>query len=192
VGGGLSAVNGNTTLGNVSTTATVNGVVKLPDVYNSTSGLKFVKVGSDGVLGASNTIGAGSVSDIPYDISGEVFGKPPANSVVYHFRAVRNFKILYTDGVDFLKTGIACDTAPAASMESNQFKVFKVSGGVSGTYTQLFRFHFSLAGASTVTNPSTTAGDWTVQKGEDVFVVSPTTQDTALSNVRWTLAGVIA
>jgi hypothetical protein len=194
IGGNLTATNAATvTLGNVSTTTTVNGVVKLPDVYNATAQTKILTVGSDGMLGASASISASVVNAIPYDISGEVFGKPPANSVVYHFRAVRDFKISYSDGASFLKSGIACDTASATSMEGNKFSVFKVVGGVTGTYTLLFKFFFATStGVSAVSDVSTTAGDWTIVKGQDVFIVSPPTQDTSLSNVRWTIAGVVA
>lgn len=188
---------GNVTISKSGSTTTVGGGLTLPTIKGgylksdaSTGAVTVVGITANDV--ATGTFPASRITDIPYDISGEVFGKPPANSIVYHFRAVRDFKISYTDGATFLQRGIACDTAPAASMESNQFKVFKVVGGVSGAYTQLFRFHFNTStGASVVTNISTTPADWTVQKGEDVVVVSPLTQDTALSNVRWTLAGVI-
>lgn len=133
-------------------------------------------------------ITANDVSNIPYDISGEVFGAPPTSTKVYHYRAPR--KIIVSNVKAVHETGIACETAGATG--TTTFRVYKYPADQNAV-NRVLLFTFVFASGSkvpTVTINSSTPSDFTVDVGQHIFVESVEV-DAAIRNVWFTFSGVV-
>jgi hypothetical protein len=190
IGGDLTATNAATvTLGNSSATSTLNGVVKLPNVYSVSAKTRILSIASDGTLGAGSSIAASAVTNIPYDISGEIFGAPPTatGTAVYHYRAPR--KIVISNNAAVLQDGIACGVSPSAT-NSNVFVVKKYNPAQTSS-TSLFRIGFASSSKNaSVVILSSTPDDFVVNASEHIFVETVEVPS-GLQNVWFTFAGVI-
>lgn len=182
---------GNVTLSKSGSTTTVGGALTLPTIKGgylksdaSTGAVTVVGITSADVSG---TFPASSITNIPYDISGEVFGAPPANgTAVYHYRAPRKFRILFDQTV--LESGIACGVAPSAS-GTNAFVVKKYNPAQSSS-TILFRFGFASGSKNATVTLVGSSGDFNIEVTEHIFVETSEVP-TGLQNVWFTFAGAI-
>jgi hypothetical protein len=189
IGGNLTATSAATvTLGNVSTTSTVNGVVKLPDVYNVAAKAKILSIASDGTLGSGSSIAASAVTNIPYDISGDVFGAPVANAIVFHFKAARSFSL--TRNLEMVYS-VGCETAPTVAMNTTPFRVFRCNPDFTSP-VELMSFYFPIGNkVGTVTIHGNPAAFSEIKNGQIVYVQAPSTAIAGLSNVFFTFTGTV-
>jgi hypothetical protein len=190
IGGNLTATNATVvTLGNSLATSTVNGIVKLPNVYSVSAKTRILSIDSDGTLGAGSSIDAGEVTNIPYDISGEIFGAPPTapGTAVYHYRAPR--KIVISNDQTTLQNGIACGVAPSVT-NSNVFVVKKYNTSQASSVS-LFRIGFTSGSKNaSVLILSSNPDNFVVNISEHIFVETVEVPS-GLQNVWFTFAGVI-
>jgi hypothetical protein len=175
---------GNVNLSKSGSTTTVGGNLTLTTIKG---GYLFSNV-STGAVTAVASIPASDVSDIPYDISGEVFGAPPTSTAIYHYRCPR--KIVLSNNQTALQDGIACGTV--SSVTNTSFFTVRKYVPNQSTSVILFRFGFAAnVKSATVTIVSTTPSDFTVNASEHIFVETGSEAPAGLQNVWFTFAGKV-
>lgn len=179
---------GNVNLSKSGSLTTIGGNLTLSTIVSG-----FLKSSAGGVVTAAailesdipTGISATKISNIPYDISGEVTGTPPANTVVYHYRAPR--KIVISNSKPTHELGIACGTAGSAN---STFRVYKyLANQTSPVLLFTFLFTSGLL-VPTVTINSVNASDFVVDAGQHVFVETVEI-NSSIKDVWFTFAGVI-
>lgn len=190
---------GNTTIGGgaqVNTTG-INSTylndynIYVPNIPTSVSGSKYAKVQSDGKLGVASTIPFSDISNtsFPYDLSGEVVGKPPQNSTFYHFRNPRaTTAILKTQFTTNQFTDlIVCDTRTSVDGSDANYFVISVNNGFVNN-RDLVKFVFRTTdNKAFVTYVNSTPSNFNIAKYEDVVVRHVGVKDAALANIWFTI-----
>jgi hypothetical protein len=182
---------GNVSLSKSGSTTTVGGNLTLTSIKGgylksdtSTGAVTVVAITAADV--ATGTFPASRITNIPYDISGEVFGTPPATTTIYHYRAPR--RIVVSNDITLLGYGIACGTAGTGS---TAFRVYKYPADQNAA-NRVLLFTFSFA--SGAKNPTVTINgvpsDFTVEASQHIFVETVEV-NSAIKDIWFAFAGVI-
>lgn len=179
---GLIVIGGTTplpTVGIRGLTGANPGVPGSVPYFSNAQTLSALAAGTAGQYLKSNGASAPSWAVMPYDVAGMISGLAPASTKVFYFKATRAFTLSSTPADHVFSANVGATGQSIFTVYKNASQILTATfaaGGSAGPQN---------AQISAVTNASISIGDV-------ISIITPSSSDTTLFDIYWTLTGSMA